>query len=81
MRTTLTLEPDVGARLQRMRAHRKSSLKAVVNAVMREGLDHLEAPDRMHKPFQTQSVDLGSCRMPLDDIGEALALAEGEAWQ
>ncbi len=81
MRATLTLEPDVGARLQKIRTQRKLSLKAAVNTVMREGLDHLEAPDRARKPFKTQSVDLGACRIPLDDIGESLAFTEGEAWQ
>jgi 5-(carboxyamino)imidazole ribonucleotide mutase len=30
--------------------------------------------------FTTDTVDLGACRIPLDDVAEALAEAEGDSW-
>jgi hypothetical protein len=39
MRTTLTLDSDVAARLRQRMRSRKKSLKAVVNEALRVGLD------------------------------------------
>ncbi len=81
MRTTLTLEPDVGSRLEKLRRERKITLKAAVNEALRIGLARLDAPPQPTKPFSTSTVDLGACRVPLDDVAEALAIAEGDAWR
>lgn len=79
MRTTLSLEPDVTSLLEALRRNRKLSLKAAVNAALREGLTRLAAPSNPTKPFATRTVDLGNCRINrVDDIAEALALAEGD---
>ena len=40
MRTTLTLDSDVAAQLERRRRERHSSLKAEVNHLLRVGLEH-----------------------------------------
>ena len=79
MRTTLTLEDDVAALLLRLRERRKVSLKTVVNQALREGLKHIQAPSRPQRRHRTAVVSLGAC-LPgnLDDVTEALALAEGE---
>lgn len=52
VRTTLTLDDDVTARLERLRRKRKASFKQIVNDAMRAGLDALEKP-RPLKPFRT----------------------------
>lgn len=39
MRTTITLEPDVAVRLERLRRERGISFKEAVNATLRAGLD------------------------------------------
>ena len=43
MRTTLTLDRDVAARLERLRKARKTSLKSVVNEALRQGLERLDS--------------------------------------
>lgn len=81
MRTTLTLEPDVGSRLEKLRRERKITLKAAVNEALRQGLAHLDSPPSPTQPFSTETVDLGACRFPLDDVAEALSIAEGDGWR
>lgn len=79
MRTTLTIDDDVAAALERIRKARKISFKALVNEALREGLKEMSRPPRKVKPFKTKSVSLGRCLVgSLDDISEALAIAEGE---
>ena len=82
MRTTLTLEDDVAKLLMHTRQIRKTSLKQVVNEAMRLGLLAMSAPVGRRRRFKTQSVDLGECLMGnVDDVAEALAVAEGEAFR
>jgi hypothetical protein len=39
-------------------------------------------PPRRGKPYETRSVNLGRCQLTnLDDISEAIAVAEGDAFQ
>ena len=82
MRTTLTLDNDVAARIERLRRQRDASLKDIVNEALRRGLDDLSRGSKQKKPFKTQSVDLGRLRLPsIDNISESLAAAEGEAFK
>jgi Ribbon-helix-helix protein, copG family len=82
MRTTLTLDDDVAAKIERLRKSRKGSLKELVNEVLREGLKHLGAPRRKGVPFRTDSVDLGRCLLGnVDNVAEVLAVAEGESFR
>ena len=82
MRTTLTLDDDVAARLERLRRARDASLKDIINDALRRGLDDLTSRPIRREPFQTQSVDLGRLRLPsIDNISESLAVAEGEAFK
>jgi hypothetical protein len=78
MRTTLTIDDDVAARLERLRRERDSSLKDVVNDVLRRGLSDLDTPPKKRKPFRTKTYDCGKPLVPLDNVAEALALIEGE---
>ena len=82
MRTTLTLDDDVAAKIQRLRKTRKESLKDLVNEALREGLKRLAAPQRRRVPFRTKAVDLGRCLLGnVDNVAEVLAVAEGESFR
>ena len=80
MRTTLTLEKDVAARLDQVARRRKLPMKAVVNEALRAGLEAMEQPRRSRRPFRTSGLDLGPSLVgSLDNVEEVLARVEGEA--
>ena len=80
MRTTLTLDDDVAAALERLRKTCNASLKDLINDALRRGLMDMSKRTARHERFRTRSVALGQLRIAgLDNIGEALAIAEGEA--
>jgi len=82
MRTTLTLDDDVATVLERLRKSRNKSLKHLVNEALRRGLKDMSNRAKRRECFQTRSVALGRLRIAgLDNIGEALAIAEGEAYK
>ncbi len=82
MRTTLTLADYVAAALERLRETRKTGFKTLVNEVLREGLKQMRARPPRRERFHTRSVDLGRLRIgSVDDVGEALAVAEGEPFK
>ena len=82
MRTTLTLDDDVAAALERLRKGRDASLKQLVNEALRRGLEEMRSRPKRREPLQTRSVALGRVRVAsIDDIGEALAIAEGETFK
>jgi len=82
MRTTLTLDDDVAAALERLRKSRDASLKQLVNEALRRGLEEMRSRPKRREPMQTRSVALGRVRVSsIDDIGEALAIAEGETFK
>jgi hypothetical protein len=82
MRTTLTLDDDVAAILERLRKSRDASLKGLVNEALRRGLKDMTSRTKRRERLQTRSVALGRLRIAsLDNIGEALAIAEGEAYK
>lgn len=81
MRTTLSLDDDVAAALERLRKVGHATFKQLVNEALRQGLRHMDRKERKTR-FRTRAVDLGRCRIgSLDDVAEALALAEGEAFR
>ena len=82
MKTTLTLEDDVAATLERLRKARDASLKDLVNEALRIGLKQMCARPRKRKPFRTRAVSLGKCLIgSIDNIPNALAAAEGESFR
>ena len=82
MRTTLTIDDDVAAVLQRRLRTGDTSLKDLVNDALRRGLQDMNAPPKRRQQFRTDVVALGRVRLPsLDNIGEALAIAEGEGFK
>jgi hypothetical protein len=81
MRTTLTLDDDVAALVERARKARKQSLREVVNDGLRQGL-RPAVPTPPKAPFVTAEVSLGRCFLEsIDDVSEALAVAEGEGFK
>ena len=77
MRTTLTLDDDNAIRLERLRKQRDSSLKEVVNEVIRRGLDAAEPPKK-REPFRTVSYDPGKPFVPLNSVGDILEMLDEE---
>ena len=79
MRTTLTIDDDVAAVLERVRRARDASLKDLINEALRRGLKDMTNRAKRREPVRTQSVALGRIRIAgIDNISEALAIAEGE---
>lgn len=79
MRTTLTLDDDVAARLEQISRKRRRPLKAIVNEALRAGLRQIEQPTAARRAFQTKGFDLGPSLVgSLDDVEEILSRVEGE---
>ncbi len=79
MRTTLTLDDDVAARLEREQRARRISLKELVNDLLRAGLDAGEARHQPNANFRTEGFRLGPSLVgSLDNVEEILSRAEGE---
>lgn len=70
MRTTLTLDDDVAARLKRLSRGRR--FKALVNEALRRGLDRLEGREPRGE-YRIRPVKLGPRRNDLDNVAEVLA--------
>lgn len=79
MRTTLTLDDDVAARLKRLERASRRPYKELVNAALREGLERLDpSPNAPRAPVKLSALDLGACLLgTLDDVSELLELSEG----
>lgn len=80
MRTTLTIDEDVAAALERLRRSRDQSFKDLVNEALRMGIRQMSLPAKKRAaPYRTRAVDAGRCLVgDLDNVAEALAIAEGE---
>lgn len=70
MRTTVTLEPDLAARIKEVARERQISFKAAINATLRAGL---ESRGGRGRPYQEQTHHLGV--RPGVDLTKALQLA------
>jgi hypothetical protein len=82
MRTTLTIDEDVAAVLERLRKSRDLSLKQLINEALRRGLKEMTGRPKPREEFRTRSVALGRLRISgIDNVGEALAAAEGESFK
>ncbi len=79
MRTTLTLEDDVAAKLRDEMARTGTSMKDVVNKLLRRGF---EAPReaQLAAPFTVEAAPMGvRDGYDIDDIGGLLDLLDGPA--
>lgn len=79
VRTTLTIDDDIAATLERLRRSQRLSLKQLVNEALRRGLDDIGKRRKRREAVQTRAVKLGRMRVAsIDNIAEALAIVEGE---
>jgi hypothetical protein len=77
MRTTLTLDEDVAARLRLATQRTGQPFREVVNEALRRGLE--QRPAAAKKPFRVKTRDMGALQpgLSIDNIGELLEAAEG----
>jgi hypothetical protein len=77
MRTTLTLDDDVAAKLEAEMRRAGTGLKQTVNALLRRGLEAPQA-DQLATPFRVEARDLGlRPGVQLDDIAGLLDALDG----
>lgn len=76
MRTTLTLDDDVAARLEQLSRENDVSWKALVNDALRAGLDALALPRRATR-YATPPVTLRPRIHDLDDVQRVLDEVDG----
>lgn len=83
MRTTATLDDDLAIRLERHRAKHKQSFKRALNEAVRVGLAELEGrDDAVPEAAHTRPLTLGRrLAGSIDNVGEVLAIAEGEDYR
>jgi hypothetical protein len=77
-RTTLTLDQDNVARIERLRKQRDASFRDIINETIRAGLNAMERPSAKREPFRTRVFKSGQPLMPVDNIGEVLAYLDEE---
>lgn len=76
MRTTVTLEPDLAARLKEYAHKRRTSFKATLNAAVRRGLSALEPPASSRRRFVVKphsspfrpAIDSGKLNQLVDQL-------------
>lgn len=76
MRTTVTLDPDAAALVERVMAERGWTFKQAVNDAIRRGLAAPDGPDTEKRRLRTPTFSMG---VPSDrglDLDRALALAD-----
>lgn len=76
MRTTVTLDDDVSKALAELRRERGLGTSEALNELVRRGLAATPEPT---PAFRQRTSSMGPPRVPLDDIGQALEVLEGEA--
>jgi hypothetical protein len=82
MRTTLTLDDDVAAALERLCRNRQESMTELANEALRRVLKQFNVHPAPRSPFQTTTVALGPCRLgALDNIAEVLTRAESDGFK
>jgi hypothetical protein len=79
MRTTLTLDDDVAARLKAAVRKQRRPFKQLVNEALRGGLEALDRPRQVRRPVRSKGFDLGPSLVgSLDNVEEVLSRVEGE---
>jgi hypothetical protein len=78
MRTTLTLDDDVAAKLKAEARRSARPFRDVVNEALRRGLA-VRRPAASREPFRIRARDLGDLHpgLSLDNVGDLLERVEG----
>ncbi len=77
MRTTLTLDDDVAAAIERRRQDLRHTLKREVNDLLRAGLTHVEQEPSETPLFRVEPLPAGKLLIAVDGVQAALDIAEG----
>jgi hypothetical protein len=77
VRTTVSLDDDLAVRLERRRVEEGVPFKEILNRVLRQGLDAMEAP-RVFGEVVVEPLPLGRKLLDVDNTAETLAVAEGD---
>ena len=77
-RTTITLEDDVAVAVERRRRKLNHTLKREVNDLLRAGLAELDRNAPAAPRFRVAPFSTGGLLVSIDDVGEALDIAEGQ---
>ncbi len=77
MRTTVRLDDDVYKAIETLRRERGLGTSAALNELVRRGL--LASASGAAERFTQRTSSMGRPRIPLNDIGDALEVLEGEA--
>jgi Ribbon-helix-helix protein, copG family len=75
VRTTLTLDDDLAAKLKALSRKSGKSFKQAVNEAIRTGL--ALSRERAPEPFKVQARPLGTSGFSYDKVGDLLDAAEG----
>ena len=82
MRTTLTIDDDVAAELERLRRSPDRNFRDLVNEALRRGLREMAAPSKKWKPFRTKTFDCGRLLVDsIDNVWEVLDQIEGQKFR
>jgi hypothetical protein len=78
MRTTLTLDDDVAAKLKAATQRAGRPFREIVNETLRRGLENRRATTRQ-RPFKVMARDLGNPKpgLSLDNVAELIEHVEG----
>lgn len=82
MRTTLTLDDDVAARLQAESRRAGRPFREVVNETLRRGLASRRVTNQ-RQPFTVETRDLGDLKpgLVLDNVAELIEQVEGSTFR
>lgn len=89
MRTTVTLEPDVAAKLKELAHRRRASFKETLNDVLRQGLSSQAGTREPPEPYRVEShaggfrpgIDPDKLNQLLDDLDVGDFVAEPRSWK
>lgn len=83
MRTTLTIDDDIAAKLVRASRASGKSFKEVVNTTLRRGLLESQSAARQTRAFVVQAQSLGRLKagVTLDKISSVLEDVDGPSWR
>ncbi len=81
MRTTLTLDDDVAAQLERLRRQRDLKFKELVNDVLRRGLRDMSGQPRKRKALRTRTFDMGEPLINIDNVAETLGHLDSDGFK
>jgi len=80
MRTTITLEKDVAARLERLK--KTQPFKQLVNDALRAGLDEIERRrQKKARRYSLKPVKGEPLLTNIDNVAEVIAEVEGDAYK